>query len=70
MISATNFSNTNINLMGRRFSYSKHTPKPLPFEEFHFMPELKTENPIKKFFKRMVEEYKGIREAMKPENEI
>ena len=71
MISAINSYNTNINLKGRRFSFSKHTPKSLPFEEFHFMPELKkNENPIKKFFKRMADAYKGIREAMKPENEI
>ena len=41
MISAINSYNTNINLKGRRFSFSKHTPKSLPFEEFHFMPKLK-----------------------------
>ena len=61
----------NISFSGRfHFNgYSKHTPVARPFEEFHFMPELKkTENPIKKFFKRMADVYKGIREAMKPEN--
>ena len=57
----------NISFSGKfHFSgYSKHTPKPRPYEEFHFMPELKNENPIKKFFKRMIESYKGIRDAMK-----
>ena len=47
--------------------YSKHTPKMQPYREFQFMPELQTKNQIKKFFQNMIDNIKGIRKAMKPE---
>ena len=40
--------------------FSKHTPKMRPYEELHFMPELQTQNPIRKFFKNTVEYFKVL----------
>jgi len=47
-----------------------------PYEEFHFMPELQTKNQIKEFFHRikkyfqnMIENVRGVRDAMKPEQD-
>ena len=65
MINAIN----NINFQNRFGRYSSHTPKMRPYKEFEFMPELQRQNPIKQIIKRMVETYKGICEAMKPEKE-
>ena len=67
MINAIN----NVNFE-RRFhlnGYSKHTPKTKPYDEFYFMPELKKQNPVKRFFNKIVEDFKGIRDAMKPKKE-
>ena len=66
MIHAVN----NTNFQGKFCRYSSHTPKARPYREFEFMPKLQKPNPIKKFFSRLIEEYKGIRDAMKPDNEI
>ena len=56
---------SSVSFQSRFGKYSSHTPKMRPYREFEFMPELQDKNPIKNFFKKMVEEYKAIREAMK-----
>lgn len=59
MINAIN-SNNNVNMYGR-IRYSKHTPKPLPFDEFYFQPELKEKSfSIKNIFKNMTDKIKGF----------
>lgn len=48
--------------------YSKHTPKAKPFDEYYFMPQLKEKkNPIKNFFKNMIQTAKDIMDASKTE---
>ena len=59
MISAINSSN-NVNMRGR-IRYSKHTPKPLPFDEFYFQPELKNKSfSLKNIFKSMTKSIKDL----------
>ena len=59
MINAIN-SNNNVNMYGR-FRYSKHTPKPLPFDEFYFQPELRNKSfSLKKLFKSMTNCIEGL----------
>ena len=62
----------NVSFSGRFHlnGYSKHTPISRPYKEFEFMPELQRQNPIKNFFKKMIEDFKGICDAMKPENTV
>ncbi len=49
--------------------YSSHTPKAGKMRYGQYMPEFRNENPITTFFKHMIETYKEIREAMKPDAE-
>ena len=59
MINAIN-SNNNVNMYGR-LRYSKHTPKPLPFDEFYFQPELRNKSfSLKNLFKNMVKSIDGL----------
>lgn len=59
MINAINGSN-NVNMCGR-IRYSKHTPKPLPFDEFYFQPELRNKPfSLKRLFKSMANSIEGL----------
>ena len=51
----------------RIVGYSTHTPKEAARSYGYFMPKEQKQNPIKRFFNRMIEQYKGIHDAMKPE---
>ncbi len=59
IINAIN-SNNNINMYGR-IKYSKHTPKPLPFDEFYFQPELRNKPfSLKRLLKSIVNSVEGL----------
>lgn len=47
--------------------YSKHTPKSKPYDKYHFMPELQTKNPIKRFFEKIFDVSGSADDLMKPE---
>ena len=47
--------------------YSTHTPKEIERPYGYYMPESYKQNPVKKFLNKIIENYKEIKESIKPE---